>query len=112
MTKDEFLAKKQKEAQKAMEPDNCKWITVEELQAKLKISRSTVYRWMNNGALRAYRLEKSRYIYFLNAEVDHFLSLNPIAPSGRLDKLGLSIYNDNNNMKSQTSEKHNNISET
>ena len=99
MTKDEFIAKKQKESLAAMEPDRCQWITVEELRSKLKISRCTVHRWVQKGVLRAYRFANTRNIYFLNAEVDHFLSLNPIAPSGRLDKLGLAIYGETNENK-------------
>lgn len=70
----------------------CEWITVDQLERKLNISRSTVYRWMSRGVIRAYRFKHSRNIYFLNAEIDQFLSLNPIAPSGRLDKLGLSLH--------------------
>lgn len=92
MTKQELIAKQELEAKNGQKPGACEWITVDELRAKLKISRATVYRWINNGALHAYRLKNSRNIYFLNAEVDHFLSLNPIAPSGRLDKLALSLH--------------------
>lgn len=92
MNKLEYLEKQRKEACEMQQKNTCEWITVEELQAKLKISRATVYRWINKGVLRAYRLQSSRYIYFLNDEVDRFLSLNPIAPSGRLDKIALSIY--------------------
>lgn len=91
MTKEEYLAKQEQVSKEAQKPGACEWITVDELQAKLKISRATVYRWIAKGILRAYRLKNSRYIYFLNSEVDHFLSLNPITPSGRLDKLGLSL---------------------
>lgn len=90
MIKQEFLAKKEK--QNTIHSTANEWITVEELQDKLKISRATVYRWIKKGALRAYRLKSSRNIYFINAEVDHFISLNPIAPSGRLDILGQAIY--------------------
>jgi excisionase family DNA binding protein len=89
MNKQEYLAKKEKEARENNNSSACEWITVDELQSKLKISRSTVYRWIKNNALRAYRFEHSRNLYFLNEEVDRFLSLNPIAPSGRLDKVGL-----------------------
>lgn len=92
MNKEEYLAKQEKEAQKALESQACNWITVYELQTKLKISRSTVYRWILKGALRAYRLKGSHNIYFNNAEVDRFLSMSPISPSGRLDKLTISIY--------------------
>lgn len=91
MTKSEYLEKQKREALEVSHKNVYEWITVEELQAKLKVSRATVYRWVNKGVLRAYRLESSRYIFFLNSEVDRFLSLNPIAPSGRLDKLGLAI---------------------
>ena len=94
MNKEEYLAKQEKEARNAQQSQTYNWITVEELQSKLKVSRATIHRWIKRGALRAYRLQGSRYIYFNNAEVDHFLSLNPIAPSGRLDKLGLAIYGD------------------
>lgn len=64
----------------------CQWITVDQLERKLKISRSTVYRWIQNGIIKAYRLHNSRNIYFNNDEIDQFLSMNPIAPSGRLDR--------------------------
>lgn len=70
---------------------DCNWLTVTELQDKLQISRSTVNRWMKLGVIRAYRFSGSRTLYFLDSEVDDFLSKNPIAPSGRLDKLGLNL---------------------
>lgn len=64
------------------------WITVDQLERKLNISRSTVYRWMRLNIIRAYRFNNSRNLYFLDAEVDAFLRGNPIMPSGRLDKVG------------------------
>ena len=69
----------------------CQWLTVNELQEKLQISRSTVNRWMKLGVIRGYRLEGSRTLYFLDSEVDNFLSKNAITPSGRLDKVGLTL---------------------
>lgn len=67
------------------------WLTVVQLQDKLQISRSTVNRWIRLGVIRAYRFDKSRTLYFLDSEVDNFLSTNPISPSGRLDKVGLAL---------------------
>ena len=67
------------------------WLTVVQLQQKLQISRCTAWRWMQLGVIRGYRFDNSRTLYFLDSEVDDFLSMNPIAPSGRLDKLGLGI---------------------
>lgn len=72
-----------------MERENCKWLNVVQLQDKLHISRRTVYRWISLGVIRGYRLNGSRTIYFLDSEVDEFLSMNAILPSGRLDKVGL-----------------------
>lgn len=69
----------------------CQWLTVNELQEKLQISRSTVNRWMKLGVIRGYRFEGSRTLYFLDSEVDNFLSKNAITPSGRLDKVGLTL---------------------
>ena len=62
------------------------WITLDQLQRKLFISRSTAYRWMQRGAIKAYRFKCSKLLYYKESEIDYFLSLNPIAPSGRLDK--------------------------
>ncbi len=67
------------------------WLTTTQLQNKLQISRTTVWRWMQLGVIRAYRFRKSRTIYFLDSEVDDFLSNDPILPSGRLDKVGLGV---------------------
>lgn len=69
----------------------CQWLTVDQLERKLNISRSTVYRWMRINAIRAYRFKHSRNLYFLDTEVDDFLRCNPITPTGRLDKIGLAI---------------------
>ena len=65
------------------------WITIEQVQRKLKISRSTVYRWIKNEAIRAYRFRHSKIVFFNEAEIDNFLSHNPITPGGRLDKTAL-----------------------
>ena len=67
------------------------WLTVTELQSKLQISRSTVNRWMKLGVIRAYRFSGSRTLYFLEWEVDAFLKKNLLAPSGRLDTVGLDM---------------------
>lgn len=80
-----------KETSKDKENQECKWITVIQLEKKLQISRSTVHRWMRRGLIRAYRFEGSRALYFLDSEVDDFLKMNIIAPSGRIDKLGMNI---------------------
>lgn len=73
----------------AQRSDDCRWLTVVQLQDKLQISRSTVNRWIRLGAIKAYRFAGSRTLYFLNSEVDAFLTMNAIAPSGRLDKTSL-----------------------
>lgn len=62
------------------------WITINQLERKLMISRSTVYRWVRRNAIKAYRFPCSKLVYFKDSEIDYFLSLNPITPSGRLDK--------------------------
>ena len=62
------------------------WLTVVQLETKLQVSRSTIYRWMNREVIRAYRFDHSRIIYFRESEIDEFLSNNPITPTGRLDK--------------------------
>ena len=67
------------------------WLTVNELMIKLQVSRTTVYRWTKMGVLPAYRLPLSRNVYYRGSEVDAFIKLNPVAPSGRLDKLGLGL---------------------
>ena len=71
--------------------DGCRWITVNQLERKLQISRATIYRWMQKQIINGYRFEKSRYLYFNEAEIDEFLKLNLITPKGRIDKVGLSV---------------------
>ncbi|MBP5190645.1 MAG: helix-turn-helix domain-containing protein [Bacteroidales bacterium] len=73
-----------------MNKENYKWLNVVQLEAKLQISRSTVNRWMKLGVIRGYRFEGARTLYFLESEIDEFLSNNLIMPSGRLDKVGMS----------------------
>lgn len=75
--------------------------TVNELQAKLKKSYTKAYRWINNCTLNAFLLVESRYIYFLNAEVDYLFSLNAMAPSGQIDKLAQEIYSGNDMTQNQ-----------
>lgn len=65
------------------------WLTANEVMKKLQISRTTVYRWIRMGVLPSYKLPGSRNLYFLGSEIDAFIHLNPIAPSGRLDKAGM-----------------------
>ncbi len=72
-----------------MNAEEQKWMNVVQLQEKLQISRSTVYRWMKLGVVRGYRFRDSRTIFFLESEIDDFLRMNVIAPSGRLDKVGM-----------------------
>ncbi len=72
-----------------MEQETNKWLNVVQLTEKLQISRRTVYRWMKLGVVRGYRFDGSRTLYFLDSEVDDFLKMNVIAPSGRLDKVGI-----------------------
>lgn len=72
-----------------MNAEEQKWMNVVQLQEKLQISRSTVYRWMKLGVVRGYRFRDSRTIFFLESEIDDFLRRNVIAPSGRLDKVGM-----------------------
>ena len=67
------------------------WLTANEVMRKLQISRTTLYRWTRMGVLPSYKLPGSRNLYFMGSEIDAFIRLNPIAPSGRLDKIGLSI---------------------
>lgn len=67
------------------------WLTVNEVMDKLQISRTTLYRWIRNGVLPSYKLPGSRNIYFLGSEIDAFIRMNPITPSGRLDKIGLTL---------------------
>lgn len=95
MDKNQYLIKKEQEKRIGTNNEKCEWITVEQLQDKLKISRSTIYRWMRNGVIRAYRFNQSRNLYFLNDEIDQFLSMNPITPTGRLDKIGLTFLHTN-----------------
>ena len=72
-----------------MEKENYKWLNVVQLEEKLQISRSTVNRWMKLGVINGYRFKGARTLYFLESEVDEFLSRNLIMPSGRLDKVGM-----------------------
>ncbi|MBP5328207.1 MAG: helix-turn-helix domain-containing protein [Bacteroidales bacterium] len=88
MNKQQYLEKKKAES---LNDNTCQWITVKQLQDKLQVSSSTIYRWTRNNVIKAYRFCHSRNIYFLNSEIDEFLRQNPITPSGRLDKVGLSI---------------------
>ncbi|MBO4306731.1 MAG: helix-turn-helix domain-containing protein [Bacteroidales bacterium] len=67
------------------------WIFVNEVMARLRISRSTVSRWVKNGYLKAYRFQGSRIIYFSAQEVDNLISQNAILPSGRFDKVGMNF---------------------
>ena len=69
--------------------EQCIWLTIDQVERKLHITRSTVYRWRRIGVLRAYRLNGTRNAYFLDSELNTFLRQNPITPSGRLDKEGL-----------------------
>ena len=86
MNKEQYIEKKKAES---LSDNACQWITVKQLQDKLQVSSSTVYRWTRNNIIKAYRFRHSRNIYFLNSEIDEFLSHNPITPTGRLDKVGL-----------------------
>ena len=71
--------------------NNCIWLTIDQVERKLQITRSTIYRWRKLGVLCGYRLTGTRNIYFLDSEVNAFLRQNPITPSGRLDKTGLQL---------------------
>lgn len=71
---------------------SCQWITVEQVEHKLRITRSTIYRWRRLGVLKGYRLKGTRSVYFLESEVDDFLRQNPITEKGRLDKTGLLLH--------------------
>lgn len=62
-----------------------RWLTIDEVANKMHVSRSTVYRWRRRGVIRGYAFNNSRIVYFNETEVDSFLSLNPITPTGRLD---------------------------
>lgn len=75
--------------EKKLSSQPCQWLTVDQLERKLNISRSTVYRWMRQGVLQAYRFKCSRSLYFLDTEVDDFLRSNAITHTGRLDKTGI-----------------------
>lgn len=68
-----------------------RWMTVNELMAKLQISRSTVYRWSKANIIPAHKVPHSRTIYFSEEEIDAFLHANPFSPSGRIDKIGLNL---------------------
>ena len=70
------------------------WIFVNEVMARLRISRSTVSRWINRGYLNAYRFQGSRIIYFSAQEVDDLIRQNAILPSGRFDKVGMNFSGD------------------
>ena len=89
MNKEEYMTKGAAGSAAKLNGGGCQWLTVVQLQDKLQISRSTVNRWVRLGAIKAYRFAGSRTLYFLDAEVDAFLAMNAIAPSGRLDKTAL-----------------------
>ena len=65
------------------------WIFVEQVMRRLRISRSTLYRWVQKGYLKAYRFKDSHILFFDPDEVEQLLRSNAILPSKRIDKTAL-----------------------
>ena len=75
------------------ETTTCIWLTADQVERKLHISRTTLYRWSRLGVLPCYKLSGTRNIYFIDQEIDNFLRMNLITESGRLDKTILDLTN-------------------
>jgi excisionase family DNA binding protein len=54
-----------------------RWLTVKEAAAKLKVSRSTVYRMLRAGLLIGKRVKRPRVTRILEASIDDFMNLSP-----------------------------------
>jgi excisionase family DNA binding protein len=59
------------------------WVTVDEAMQHLKVSRSTLYRWCDEGRLRYYELESGGGRRFKRDDLDRMLKPGPSKEDAR-----------------------------